>query len=98
MLVGPAGFAALLEQHPQRGTRRMGRHDIALRRHHLDEEEGAGEGDHEVLLTLLQRLVSVDEWLELGEGRSPYCPSDPEAHYRAAGTWISWKAFLTGQL
>ena len=39
-----------------------------------------------------------DEWLELGEGRTPYCPSDPEAHYRAAGTWISWKAFLTGQL
>ena len=39
-----------------------------------------------------------NEWLELGEGRTPYCPSDPETYYRAQGTWISWKAFLTGEL
>ena len=39
-----------------------------------------------------------DTWLELGEGRTPYCPSDPETHYREQGTWISWRAFLTGEL
>ena len=38
-----------------------------------------------------------EEWLELGEGRTPYCPRDPEAHYRSKGAWMSWKAFLTGE-
>ena len=46
--------------------------------------------------------ISTEEewsyWLELGEGRTPYCPSDPESHYRRQGTWISWRAFLTGRL
>lgn len=37
-----------------------------------------------------------EEWLELGEDRTPYVPSDPEAVYSRAGTWLGWRAFLTG--
>ena len=38
-----------------------------------------------------------DEWLELGEGRTSYCPSDPEAYYRSQGCWISCRRWLKVQ-
>ena len=46
-------------------------------------------------------LSSKEEWLaflELGERRSPYIPSDPEAYYQPRGTWLGWRIWLTGEL
>ena len=36
------------------------------------------------------------DWLELGEGRSPYVPSDPETYYGNRGEWLGWRIWLTG--
>ena len=44
-------------------------------------------------------LSTRDEWLEhleLGEGRSPYVPTDPETYYTQRGEWLGWRAWLTG--
>lgn len=45
----------------------------------------------------LQTKEEWEEWLELGEGRTPYVPSDPESVYSRQGSWIGWRAFLTGE-
>ena len=37
-----------------------------------------------------------NEWLELGEGWSPYVPRDPEAYYSKRGEWLGWRLWLTG--
>ena len=39
-----------------------------------------------------------EEWLELGEGRSPYVPSDPESFYTQRGEWLGWRCWLTGSM
>ena len=36
------------------------------------------------------------EWLELGEGWSPYVPRDPKSYYEERGTWLGWRIWLTG--
>ena len=36
------------------------------------------------------------EWLEQGEGLSPYVPRDPERYYKERGEWLGWRAWLTG--
>ena len=36
------------------------------------------------------------EWLELGEGQTPYVPRDPESYYVARGEWLGWHTWLTG--
>lgn len=38
------------------------------------------------------------EWLELGEGWSPYLPRDPERVYTDKGQWLGWRRWLTGEL
>ena len=37
------------------------------------------------------------EWLDLGEGWSPYVPKDPEAYYGRQGSWLGWTIWLTGE-
>jgi len=35
-----------------------------------------------------------DKWIDNGEKKSFYIPSQPEEYYTKCGTWISWKDFL----
>eukprot|EP00966_Prymnesium_polylepis_P078837 1827163-Prymnesium_polylepis.1 len=37
------------------------------------------------------------EWLDLGEGRTSYVPTDPEQHFTKRGAWLGWHHFLTGE-
>ena len=37
------------------------------------------------------------EWLQLGEGWSPYVPRDPEGYYSERGEWLGWHVWLTGE-
>ena len=46
-------------------------------------------------------LKSKEEWLEFmeyGEFRSPYVPSDPEAYYGPRREWLGWRCWLTGEM
>lgn len=38
-----------------------------------------------------------DDWLDLGEGWSPYIPRDPEGYYTERGEWLGWHIWLTGR-
>jgi len=33
-------------------------------------------------------------WIQRGEKRNPYIPSDPEGYYSTTGEWKSWEDFL----
>mmetsp|Transcript_8609 Transcript_8609/g.8177 ORF Transcript_8609/g.8177 Transcript_8609/m.8177 type:complete len:86 (-) Transcript_8609:204-461(-) len=35
-----------------------------------------------------------DDWINQGEKRNRWIPSDPEKVYREHGTWISWDDFF----
>lgn len=36
-----------------------------------------------------------EDWIERGEKRNPYLPSDPITYYTGTGDWISWEHFLS---
>ena len=38
-----------------------------------------------------------EDWLELGEGWSPYLPRDPERYYTERLQWLGWTQWLTGE-
>ena len=45
-------------------------------------------------------LSTKQEWLDyldLGEGWSPYIPRDPEGYYTERGEWLGWSFWLTGR-
>lgn len=44
----------------------------------------------------LQTEDDFREWVELGEGWSPYVPRDPEGYYGPRGEWLGWRIWLTG--
>ena len=35
-------------------------------------------------------------WINRGEKRTPYIPSDPETYYTSTGAWQGWSHFLNG--
>lgn len=38
-----------------------------------------------------------ESWISMGEKHNSLVPSNPEAHYKKRGTWVSWEDFLRGQ-